>query len=131
VYIRVYCSMRQQSVYSCGEWEWCRHQVMCFMLVSSAVAAGNHSSILETVGYTDVRKYRYYLKETRGLDFEGMVEDIMVSSLYCLALQLKPEPLWSDMVNAVDVSFGVWGGGGMEFCLGPYLAVIFSGVLTL
>ncbi len=33
------------------------------------------------MGYADVRRYRYYLKDTRGLDFEGMIEDIKVSCM--------------------------------------------------
>ena len=40
---------------------------------------GNHQGILRETGYTDVREYRYYKKETRGLDYEGMLEDIKVS----------------------------------------------------
>ena len=37
---------------------------------------GNHNGIASAVGYRDVREYRYYKKETRDLDFEGMVQDI-------------------------------------------------------
>lgn len=37
---------------------------------------GNHKGIASAVGYTDVREYRYYKQETRGLDFEGMIQDI-------------------------------------------------------
>lgn len=41
-------------------------------------APGNHNGIASAVGYTDVRQYRYYKKETKGLDFEGMIQDIKV-----------------------------------------------------
>ena len=37
---------------------------------------GNHPCILEKVGIPVVKKYRYYPEETRGLDFEGMIEDL-------------------------------------------------------
>ena len=30
-------------------------------------------------GYTDRREYRYYNKETKGLDLNGMLEDLQVS----------------------------------------------------
>ncbi len=36
-----------------------------------------------------MRQYRYYKKETRGLDFEGMIEDLKVgtrtSGIVCIA----------------------------------------------
>lgn len=36
---------------------------------------GNHFSILDAVGLP-YRKYKYYLPQTRGLDFDGMVKDL-------------------------------------------------------
>lgn len=36
---------------------------------------GNHPAIFEKVGIT-AKTYRYYHEETRGLDFEGMMEDL-------------------------------------------------------
>lgn len=36
---------------------------------------GNHPSILQKVGI-EGRYYRYFKKETNGLDFEGMIEDL-------------------------------------------------------
>ena len=44
---------------------------------------GNHWGILEAVGYKDVRQYRYYKKETRGLDSQGMLEDLKVRMSAC------------------------------------------------
>lgn len=37
---------------------------------------GNHPAIFEKCGVKVVKKYRYYHKETRGLDFEGMIDDM-------------------------------------------------------
>ena len=43
--------------------------------------AGNHRAIITETGYKDLREYRYFKKDTRGLDYEGMVEDLRVSSM--------------------------------------------------
>jgi len=37
---------------------------------------GNHPNIFKDAHMSDVRKYRYYKEQTRGLDFEGFVEDL-------------------------------------------------------
>ena len=37
---------------------------------------GNHGLIFGRAGYTDLRQYRYWDPETRGLDFSGMMEDL-------------------------------------------------------
>lgn len=37
---------------------------------------GNHRAILTDAGYTDIREYQYFKKETRGLDYEGMMKDL-------------------------------------------------------
>lgn len=42
---------------------------------------GNHRGILKDTGFTDVREYRYYEKETRGLDLQGMLEDLRVRDI--------------------------------------------------
>ena len=39
---------------------------------------GNHRAILTDAAYTDIREYRYFKKETRGLDYEGMMKDLKV-----------------------------------------------------
>lgn len=36
---------------------------------------GNHNMMFEQMGFS-VREYRYFHKETKGLDFEGMMEDL-------------------------------------------------------
>ena len=36
---------------------------------------GNHPALVEKCGLTG-RTYRYYDETTRGLDFEGMIEDL-------------------------------------------------------
>lgn len=49
---------------------------------------GNHKAILEETGHTDVRQYRYYDKKTKGLDYQGMLEDLKVRITvlaFCLA----------------------------------------------
>lgn len=43
--------------------------------------SGNHKKIAKDVGYSDRREYRYYNKETRGLDLHGMLEDLQVSNI--------------------------------------------------
>jgi len=37
---------------------------------------GNHFNIFKDAHMTHVRKYRYYKEQTRGLDFEGLIEDL-------------------------------------------------------
>lgn len=39
---------------------------------------GNHKDILSETEHIDVRQYRYYDKKTRGLDYQGMLEDLKV-----------------------------------------------------
>jgi aspartate/tyrosine/aromatic aminotransferase len=51
----------------------------------------------------DVRKYRYYKEQTRGLDFEGFIEDLKVSrycdrlgdAQVCLVLRVVSLENWS------------------------------------
>merc|ERR1712107_221925 len=37
---------------------------------------GNHNMVFKDAGFLEVRKYRYWKKDTRGLDFDGLMEDI-------------------------------------------------------
>jgi len=37
---------------------------------------GNHGMIFKNSGFEEVRKYRYWHKESRGLDIDGMLEDL-------------------------------------------------------
>ena len=48
---------------------------------------GNHKDILAEADYTDVRQYRYYDKKTRGLDYEGLLEDLKVWLKHLVPLQ--------------------------------------------
>jgi aspartate aminotransferase len=36
---------------------------------------GNHNMVFKNSGFTAIRKYRYWSKDSRGLDFNGMIED--------------------------------------------------------
>merc|ERR1711892_105619 len=37
---------------------------------------GNHGLIFKNAGFTDIRKYRYWDAQRKGLDFEGFIEDL-------------------------------------------------------
>jgi len=37
---------------------------------------GNHNMIFKAAGFQEVRKYRYWKKDTRALDFDGLMEDL-------------------------------------------------------
>jgi len=37
---------------------------------------GNHKTIFIDAGFTEAKSYRYWNEKTRGLDFEGMMEDL-------------------------------------------------------
>ena len=39
---------------------------------------GNHKQIILETDHPDVREYRYYEKKSRGLDYQGMLEDLKV-----------------------------------------------------
>jgi len=41
---------------------------------------GNHTNIFQDAGVKDVRSYRYYKAETRGLDYEGFLADLRVNT---------------------------------------------------
>lgn len=36
----------------------------------------NHHKVFAGAGFTDIRTYRYWNKETRGVDFNGWIEDL-------------------------------------------------------
>jgi len=40
---------------------------------------GNHISICKSIGYSDVRKYRYWSQGNCAIDFEGMLSDLEVA----------------------------------------------------
>jgi len=37
---------------------------------------GNHIMLFKSSGFTEVRKYRYWNKDSKSLDFDGMIEDL-------------------------------------------------------
>jgi aspartate/tyrosine/aromatic aminotransferase len=43
-------------------------------------SSGNHIKVAGDAGFSDRREYRYYNKETRGLDLNGMLEDLQVDT---------------------------------------------------
>lgn len=40
----------------------------------------NHNGVFKGAGFSDVRTYRYWDSETRGLNFSGMCEDLSVGT---------------------------------------------------
>ena len=48
-------------------------------LYMSTPTWGNHAAIFNEVGL-NVRTYRYFHKETKGLDFEGMIADLKAAT---------------------------------------------------
>ena len=37
---------------------------------------GNHNLIFRLAGFDEIRKYRYWDKKNRNLNFEGMIDDL-------------------------------------------------------
>ena len=71
----VYTTSKDSSVYiviAFCMWYYVTQIVSCCI--------GNHRAILTDAGYTDIREYRYFKKETRGLDYEGMMKDLKVKT---------------------------------------------------
>lgn len=52
------------------------------MLHHLSVLLANHRGICEDAGLQDIREYRYYKQETRGLDIAGMIADLRVRINY-------------------------------------------------
>lgn len=46
------------------------------VVYTSEPSWGNHVKIVRDAGYSDRRKYRYFDKDTKGLDLNGMIEDL-------------------------------------------------------
>ena len=53
-----------------------------FLLDFFALFQGNHHKVARDAGFDDRREYRYYNKETCGLDLNGMLEDLQVDIIY-------------------------------------------------
>ena len=56
-------------------------EFLCQQLQSSIVLVsdptwGNHNMIFRLAGFAEIRKYRYWDKENRNLNFAGMIEDL-------------------------------------------------------
>ena len=50
-----------------------------YTIAHHSLPLGNHRGILEAVGFTDIREYRYWNAEDRNLNFDGMLQDLKVS----------------------------------------------------
>ena len=68
--------------------------------------AGNHNAIATDSGYDSIRTYRYFKKETRGLDLDGMLEDLRVSAecvcvcvFVCLKMHVGCRDLSPQMID--------------------------------
>ena len=53
--------------------------VIACVHITQSRCTGNHRAILTDAGCTDIREYRYFKNETRGLDYEGMMDDLKVN----------------------------------------------------
>lgn len=49
---------------------------MNLKLIDSVLSIGNHKLIFKNAGFTESREYRYWSESGRGLDIEGMIEDL-------------------------------------------------------
>lgn len=47
-----------------------------YNLLNILSLTGNHRLIFTQAGFTDVKQYRYWDGKTKGLDFDGMIEDL-------------------------------------------------------
>ena len=45
----------------------------------SASSLANHRGIANNTGFNQIREYRYFDPTTRGLNIEGMIQDLKVS----------------------------------------------------
>ena len=56
--------------------EFLQQQLKCSVVLVSDPTWGNHNLIFKLAGFTEIKKYRYWGKENRNLDFSGMIEDL-------------------------------------------------------
>jgi len=56
--------------------DFLQQQLKCSVVLVSDPTWGNHNLIFRFAGFAEIRKYRYWDKENRNLNFAGMVEDI-------------------------------------------------------
>ncbi|XP_044751148.1 aspartate aminotransferase, cytoplasmic [Coccinella septempunctata] len=56
--------------------EFLHSQLGCTVFYYSKPTWGNHKLIFKNSGFTEAREYRYWSESSRGLDIEGMLEDL-------------------------------------------------------
>ena len=56
--------------------DFLQQQLKCSVVLVSDPTWGNHNLIFRLAGFAEIRKYRYWDKENRNLNFAGMVEDL-------------------------------------------------------
>lgn len=56
--------------------EFLKQQLHSSVVLLSDPTWGNHNLIFKLAGFADIRKYRYWGKENRNLNFAGMMEDL-------------------------------------------------------
>ena len=89
--------------------EFLRRQLDCSVYYVSDPTWGNHNLIFKNAGFAEGRKYRYWNKDTKGFDFQGMIQDLKVikpRSTQCspqLAHLLYDQLLQSAPENAVII----------------------------
>ena len=53
------------------------------------VYSGNHHGIARDTGFANIKEYRYYNPDTKGLDIEGMIADLTVTIYsYCMCIYI-------------------------------------------
>lgn len=56
--------------------DFLQQQLKCSVVLVSDPTWGNHNLIFRLAGFAEIKKYRYWDKENRNLNFAGMVEDL-------------------------------------------------------
>jgi len=56
--------------------EFLQQQLGCSVVLVSDPTWGNHNLIFKLAAFKEIKKYRYWGKENRNLDFAGMMEDL-------------------------------------------------------
>ena len=56
--------------------EFLQQQLKCSVVLVSDPTWGNHNLIFKLAAFKEIKKYRYWGKESRALDFAGMMEDL-------------------------------------------------------
>ena len=56
--------------------EFLQQQMQCSVVLVSDPTWGNHNLIFSKAGFSQIKKYRYWDKENRNLNFVGMIEDL-------------------------------------------------------